>query len=565
MDEVLLIQECLKGKRKAQGELYRRYAAKMMGVCMRYSRNRDMAHDLLQEGFIKVFTNLNEYSGNGSFEGWMRKIFINCALEKIRRSKVFPLTFPTEETEQETSFPNALEEISAQEMLDLIHRLPPGYQTIFNLFAIEGFSHKEIGAMLRITEGTSRSQYARARYTLQQMIKNLLTMDRRDRFEELFRERLHNWECEPDSEQWKTLAGFLPLRPTRFSTRSIRRTAAIVTLLLLVGGGLLYDRLIPETTTEIVRNRIQPFIVDHIQIPQLTGTVTTDQIADSLLPVLTRKPIYTTGKTISTDKYKSQETKILPIVIASKALETDFSPVLIVRNTKTEPVKVRKASRKWHLGMGGGNFNIAGISSNSAGYPDYACNDHLQGNTPKPPLTKAGTSPISTRTLLSDLKPDKVKHSSPISFGISISRTLSDRWSFNTGLTYSYLRNQWRYESSDYDVLRQRLHMLGIPASFSYRLTHWERFYCYWSAGIVCEVNLSGKIYSAYKSQRRRIPGTLWSANTRIGIAYPIIRHVSVYAEGGFLWNLTPASEIQTIRSEQFFNLTGQIGFRLNF
>ena len=99
MDEVLLIQECLKGKRKAQGELYRRYAAKMMGVCMRYSRNRDMAHDLLQEGFIKVFTNLNEYSGNGSFEGWMRKIFINCALEKIRRSKVFPLTFPTEETE----------------------------------------------------------------------------------------------------------------------------------------------------------------------------------------------------------------------------------------------------------------------------------------------------------------------------------------------------------------------------------------------------------------------------------------------------------------------------------
>ena len=390
-------------------------------------------------------------------------------------------------------------------------------------------------------------------------------MDRRDRFEELFRERLHNWECEPDSEQWKTLAGFLPLRPTRFSTRSIRRTAAIVTLLLLVGGGLLYDRLIPETTTEIVRNRIQPFIVDHIQIPQLTGTVTTDQIADSLLPVLTRKPIYTTGKTISTDKYKSQETKILPIVIASKALETDFSPVLIVRNTKTEPVKVRKASRKWHLGMGGGNFNIAGISSNSAGYPDNACNDHLQGNTPKPPLTKAGTSPISTRTLLSDLKPDKVKHSSPISFGISISRTLSDRWSFNTGLTYSYLRNQWRYESSDYDVLRQRLHMLGIPASFSYRLTHWERFYCYWSAGIVCEVNLSGKIYSAYKSQRRRIPGTLWSANTRIGIAYPIIRHVSVYAEGGFLWNLTPASEIQTIRSEQFFNLTGQIGFRLNF
>lgn len=109
----------------------------------------------------------------GVSRGGCGKFLLIVPWKKIRRSKVFPLTFPTEETEQETSFPNALEEISAQEMLDLIHRLPPGYQTIFNLFAIEGFSHKEIGAMLRITEGTSRSQYARARYTLQQMIKNL--------------------------------------------------------------------------------------------------------------------------------------------------------------------------------------------------------------------------------------------------------------------------------------------------------------------------------------------------------------------------------------------------------
>lgn len=390
-------------------------------------------------------------------------------------------------------------------------------------------------------------------------------MDKRDRFEELFRERLYDWECEPDSEQWKTLPGFLPLRSARFSVRSIRRIVAIITLLLLVGGSLLYNRLIPGTTTEITRNKIYPFATDHIQTPQFVGQITPNPIVDSLFPVLTRKPIDITEKIILTDKYKNQDNKILPIVIASKTLETDFSPVLIVHNTKTEPIKARRTSRKWHWGMGGGNFNIAGISSNSGDYSEYASNDYLQGDTPEPPLTKAGTAPVPTRILLSDLKPDKVKHSSPISFGISISRTLSDRWSFNTGLTYSYLRNQWRYENSDYDILRQRLHMLGIPASFSYRLTHWERFYCYWSTGIVCEINLTGKLYSANKSQRKRIPGTLWTANTRIGFAYPIIRYISVYTEGGFLWNLTPASEIQTIRSEHFFNLTSQIGFRLNF
>lgn len=171
MDEVLLIQECRKGNPKAQEQLYRHFASKMMGICMRYSKDKDTAHDLLQEGFIKVFLNLTEYNGSGSFEGWLRRIFINCALERIRKMRFFPEIIE-EQIEQE-NYPSALEELTAIELLHLIRELPPGYRTIFNLFAIEGFSHKEIGEMLHITEGTSRSQYARARQTLQQMIKKL--------------------------------------------------------------------------------------------------------------------------------------------------------------------------------------------------------------------------------------------------------------------------------------------------------------------------------------------------------------------------------------------------------
>ncbi len=172
MEETVLIQECRKGNRKAQEELYHHFAAKMMGICIRYSRDRETANDLLQEGFIKVFMNLHTYNGNGSFEGWVRKIFIHCALERIRQEKLFEPISENEEIHRETSIPSVLEELTAQEMVSLIRQLPPGYQTIFNLFAIEGFSHKEIGLLLHITEGTSRSQYARARYTLQQMIKN---------------------------------------------------------------------------------------------------------------------------------------------------------------------------------------------------------------------------------------------------------------------------------------------------------------------------------------------------------------------------------------------------------
>lgn len=387
-------------------------------------------------------------------------------------------------------------------------------------------------------------------------------MDRRDRFEELFRKRLHDWECEPDSEQWKTIFDFLPLRHTRFSARSIRRIAATLTLLLLIGGGFLYHHFVPETTTVQSRNGIESSDMGQIEIPRLNG-LPTGKTTDSIHSIPTRKPTITPLKVISTAEHKNSDTLISLIAMASQPLKSNFSPVLITKHTKAGSVKKQENIRKWHLGMGGGNFNVTGISTGSADHSDYFYNDYLEGNPSKPPLSKAGTSPISTHSRLSDLKPDKVKHSSPVSFGISISRMLSERWSFNTGLTYSYLRNRWRYENTNNDVLHQRLHMLGIPVSFSYRLTHWERFY--WSSGVTCEMNLTGKLYSSHKSQRQRIRGTLWTANTRIGVAYPIIRHISVYAEGGFLWNLTPKSEIQTIRSEHFFNLSGQIGFRLNF
>ncbi len=172
MNEVSLIQECKKGNRKAQETFYNQFAPRMMGVCIRYSPDRDSANDLMQEGFIKVFYNLKEFKGTGSLEGWMRKIFINCALEKIRKSK-FTLQIQEIPSDCEDSFPSAVEELTATEMLQLIQQLPEGYRIIFNLFAIEGFTHKEISEMLNISEGTSRSQYTRARQALQKKIKNL--------------------------------------------------------------------------------------------------------------------------------------------------------------------------------------------------------------------------------------------------------------------------------------------------------------------------------------------------------------------------------------------------------
>ena len=172
MDEIQLIKGCKENKPKAQKELYETYARKMMAVCLRYTNDRESAQDLLQDGFIKVFTAIGTYSGNGSFEGWMRKIFVNTALEYVRKNDILRETVDIDspDTLKEPDY-SALEKISADELMELVRELPTGFRTVFNMFAIEGYSHKEIGEALGINESTSRSQFTRAKKLLQKKLE----------------------------------------------------------------------------------------------------------------------------------------------------------------------------------------------------------------------------------------------------------------------------------------------------------------------------------------------------------------------------------------------------------
>lgn len=174
MDELQLIEGCKREDRLAQKELYEKYSRKMMGVCLRYVNDRETARDLLQEGFVRVFTYIGTYSGSGSFEGWMRKIFVNGALEYLRHSDVLREATGLESTaELAQTDGSVISSMSAKELMALVGKLPTGFRTVFNLFAIEGYSHKEIADMLHITESTSRSQFLRARGVLRKMISAL--------------------------------------------------------------------------------------------------------------------------------------------------------------------------------------------------------------------------------------------------------------------------------------------------------------------------------------------------------------------------------------------------------
>lgn len=168
-----LIKDCLKGKAAAQKQLYNEHAAAMLAVCYRYTKSLQDAEDVLQEGFVRVFKFLSQYNNEGEPGAWIRRIMVNTALNYLKKSKKYQhdLLFDTSELHVvNNDNPEVI--LNAKELAELIRQLPTGYQTIFNLYAIEGFSHIEIGQMLGIRENTSRSQYMRARHLLISWITN---------------------------------------------------------------------------------------------------------------------------------------------------------------------------------------------------------------------------------------------------------------------------------------------------------------------------------------------------------------------------------------------------------
>jgi len=176
MDERQLIEGCVRGDLLAQKNLYELHASTMMSVCQRYVCDRETARDLLHDGFVKLFTRIHTYSGTGSFNGWMRRIFVTTILEHLRRKDVLRHSVEIEKIDVlgEENDISVFEHLSTNDLMDCIARLPDKYRTVFNLHAIEGFSHVEIARELGIKESTSRTQYAKARQLLQKMVMDLV-------------------------------------------------------------------------------------------------------------------------------------------------------------------------------------------------------------------------------------------------------------------------------------------------------------------------------------------------------------------------------------------------------
>lgn len=166
-----LIDGCKNNNREAQYKLYNLLSGKMFAVCLRYAKNREAAEDILQEGFVKVYNNIDKFRAEGSFEGWVRRIVVNTAVEYYRKSAKMFMVTNIDDTNKELIWEETGNDLEVEDLMKLVNSLSTGYRTIFNLYVIEGYSHKEIAEKLDINEGTSKSQLARARYMLMEMVK----------------------------------------------------------------------------------------------------------------------------------------------------------------------------------------------------------------------------------------------------------------------------------------------------------------------------------------------------------------------------------------------------------
>ena len=177
MTEEAILQGCLKNQAAAQRELYNRYSPKMLAVCYRFAHNREDAEDMLQEGFIKVFSQMHTFQNKGAFEGWVRRIVVHTCINNLKKNKRFnesvDILFASSIQVREENIPSI---VQAKQIVECIRMLPVGYRTVLNLYAIEGYSHREIADMLDIEESTSRSQYTRAKQMLEDVLlkKNIL-------------------------------------------------------------------------------------------------------------------------------------------------------------------------------------------------------------------------------------------------------------------------------------------------------------------------------------------------------------------------------------------------------
>lgn len=396
----------------------------------------------------------------------------------------------------------------------------------------------------------------------------------RDQIDDLFRDRLHDWEADIEPAAWDAIADRLPQKARVVSLPRLFRygVAAAVALLLVLVSGIYFGR---EKIQPVAKTEVSPVVREEVPVSAPADTVLPAEVS-----VASARPVVLPARLLAVaepwevgDEEGDYAMMPSPIPEASnKTLklmrkvdtQQDRNVSPSVSERKQEGGKA-KPSRKWGFGMGAGGFSVgsantiqgsvlknANVNEAQLDLFNAASNNNLSTNTPK----------------------TNVRHKTPVSFSVGVSRYLADRWSLQTGLSYSFLVSEWTTNGVYRGETKQKLHFLGIPLSVVYRIAEWNRLQIYAAAGGMAEVNLTGTstttLYSGTENlgrvrDRVRMHEWYWSVNARAGVSYPLFRFLSAYAEVGAAYYFDNGSDIETVHSDKPFNVSFDLGLRLGF
>lgn len=403
--------------------------------------------------------------------------------------------------------------------------------------------------------------------------------EKRDKWDEAIQAKLFDHEVEHMPEDWEAIASRLPEeRPVTWPFAFRYWSAAAAAVLALVLGGLyLFDQdpetvrlaeemsqietdrsIIPTPATPAPSIAAPATRAVNAWVAQATPTRSFRAHAQQPIERITDKESAAEIAAVEPSHREDaqREEEVITESVASQQPRTKATDT-------TQPTHQPAKQRKWSFGMGAGNLSVG----TSQLVPHYVTNSAaLRSESLMSMNTWGATQEASPKT--------DIQHHTPINFGISVSRQLSNRFYLQTGLNYSYLRSEWATNGTYHIETDQRLHFLGLPLSIAYRIAEWNRFLFYASAGGMAEVNVAGKRQSQLfsdeisivkQTEHIRMKEWLWSVNGKVGVSYPIVRFVSAFGEVSANYYFDNGSTIETIHSEKPFTIGFNVGFRLGF
>lgn len=406
----------------------------------------------------------------------------------------------------------------------------------------------------------------------------------RDTFDDMFRSKLQDFEVDTMPGDWEAIADRLPVKAPVPFRRTLRywAAAAVVSLLMITGGVYMFksEKEVAPIAEKIEKEtkKVETELAKEVEVPAtpielIKENITVSPVAAVQQPAVVRSTYKAAVKVAHTEPAVIE---ITPpdedsVVVDSEEVVQDHPEVgsidtrsLIADAAPVGKVEKEAAPRKWGFGMGGGSVTTG--TNNSL-------NTYALKNTM---LTDQELLFLNAANFENNTYPKtNIHHKTPVSVGFSVSRYLNNRFALSAGLNYTFLSSTWDVDAPVYyNKTAQKLHFIGIPVSLSYKIAEWNRFQVYAAAGVMTEVNVSGKLvtekYSGKElyekeSEHIRMKEWLWSVNARAGVSYPLLRFVSLYAEAGVDYYFDNGSTIETVRSEKPFNVSLQAGFRLGF